>query len=186
MDDQGIIVLYFSRDEQAIAETAKKYGKYCFTVAKNILQSEQDCEECVNDTYNRAWKSIPPQKPSNFKLFLAKITRNLALDKIKNSSRQKRGSGESALALEEIGDIVSDREDIEDELERKALAEAINRFLHSLSERDCNVFVSRYFYIESTEKIAKKYALSRSNVLKILSRTRSGLRKYLEAEGYKI
>lgn len=186
MDDQRIISLYFKRDEQAIADTAQKYGKYCFSVAKNILPNEQDCEECVNDTYNKAWNSIPPQSPVNFKLFLAKITRNLALDKLKYESRQKRGLGESVLALEEIGEIVSDGESIMDALEKKALSEAINRFLRAIPERDCDIFVSRYFYIESTKKIAQKYSLSHSNVLKILSRTRIKLREYLISEGYDI
>lgn len=186
MDDQRIIALYFKRDEQAITDTAQKYGRYCFSVAKNILPNEQDCEECVNDTYNKAWNSIPPQSPANFKLFLARITRNLALDRVKYESRQKRGFGESALALEEIGEIVSDGESITDALEKEALSEAINRFLRAIPERDCDIFVSRYFYIESTEKIAKKYALSHSNVLKILSRTRIKLKEYLISEGYVI
>ena len=186
VDDKGIIELYEMRDERAIRQTADKYGRYCFGVAKNILPSEQDCEECVNDTYVRVWNSIPPKKPSNFRLFLARITRNLAIDRVKRDVAMKRGGGEFALALEEIGDIASDDDTVEKDIEYSVLVRRINEFLRSISERDCNVFVSRYFYIESISTISRKYSLSEANVHKILSRVRVGLKEYLRAEGYEI
>ncbi len=186
MDDKQIIELYESRDEKAIQQTEAKYGRYCFGVAKNILSSEQDCEECVNDTYNRVWKCIPPKKPSNFRLFLAKITRNLAIDRIKRDSAKKRGNGEFELALEELGDVVSGKDTLESEIEYGLLVKSLNAFLNSVSKRDCDIFVSRYFYIESVFDIANKYSLREANVHKILSRTRVGLREYLRSEGYDI
>lgn len=186
MDDNQIIELYNLRDEQAIKYTASKYGRYCFSIAKNILSSDQDCEECVNDTWNRAWNSIPPKQPNNFRLFLGKIVRNLAIDRVKGESCQKRGGSEYTLALDEIGDIVSVEDSLEQNIEYELLVKSLNDFLHSLPERECNIFVSRYFYIESVENIAKKYSISKSNVHKILSRIRTKLKEYLRTEGYEI
>ena len=186
MDDKQIIELYNSRDERAIKQTSLKYGRYCFSIAKNILSSDQDCEECLNDTWNRAWNSIPPKQPSNFRLFLGKIVRNLAIDKIKHDSCQKRGGTEFDLALDEIGDIVSDNNSVEQEFEYALFVKSLNSFLHSLPVRECNIFVSRYFYIESISDIAKKYSLTDANVHKILSRTRIKLKAYLKEEGYDI
>ena len=186
MDDRQIIELYFERDEKAIVETQNKYGKYCFTVANNILSNEQDSEECVNDTYNKTWNAIPPQNPNRLKLFLARITRNLAFDKIKSENRVKRGSGELVLALDEIGEIVSDNTYIGAELESKEFMQTVNAFLHTVTERECNIFISRYFYIESIDEISKKYRISKVNVNKILSRIRAKLKLYLEKEGYSV
>ena len=184
MEDTLIIDLYFERNEQAIAETEQKYGKYCFTVANNILSNGQDSEECVNDTYVKAWNSMPPQRPSALKLFLARITRNLAFDKVKKETRQKRGGSNLTLALDEISEVVSDGESVEDEIEAKELMLSVNSFLRTLTARDCNVFVCRYFYLDSIDKIAEKYGLSDKNVSKILSRTRIKLREYLINKGY--
>lgn len=186
MDDRQIIELYFERDERAIEETQNKYGRYCFAVANNILSNEQDSEECVNDTYHKAWNAIPPQNPNSLKLFLARIARNLALDKIKSDNREKRGGREVALALDEISEIISDGSDIESELYGKELMKSVNSFLHTLPERECSIFVSRYFYLESIDKIAKKYILSSANVSKILSRTRIRLKEFLKKEGYSV
>ena len=186
MDDRQIIELYFHRDEQAIVETQNKYGKYCLTVANNILSNEQDSEECVNDTYNKTWKVIPPQNPNNLKLFLAKIVRNLALDKLKSETRKKRGGNNFELALDEISEIISDGQSMEAELESKEFMKSVNSFLYTLPLRDCNVFISRYFYLESVEKIAQKYGLGVANVSKILSRTRIKLKEFLSKEGYSV
>ena len=186
MEDLLIIDLYFERSERAIVETERKYGKYCFSVANNILSNEQDSEECVNDTWSKAWSVIPPKRPNSFKLFLAKITRNLAFDKIKGETRIKRGGKELTLALDEISEIVPDSYYIEAELEAKELMETVNKFLRALPERDCNIFVSRYFFIESVDTIAKKYGLSTVNVSKILSRTRIKLKELLKKEGYSV
>lgn len=183
MEDGQIVELYFSRNEQAIAETAKKYEKYCFTVAYNILSNDQDAEECVNDVWLKAWNSIPPNDPDNFRLFLAKITRNIAIDRIKSAQRIKRGGGSVTVAFEELDGFLSDRDD-EASYSEEELIKLLNGFLRMLSIRDCNVFLRRYFYFESVSDIASKYALTKGNVEKILSRTRKKLKEYLRSEGY--
>ena len=186
MDDRQIIELYFSRDERALSETEQKYGRYCFCVANNILSNEQDSEECVNDTLNKTWNAIPPQRPNSLKLFLARIARNLAFDKVKSQTRQKRGGGELMLALDEISEIISDDYSIEAELESNGLMQSVNSFLHTVGEREANVFIRRYFFLDSIESIAKVYRISEANTNKILSRTRAGLREYLKKEGYSL
>ena len=186
MDDRQIIALYFARDEIAIAETARKYGTYCFSVANNILQSDQDAEECVNDIWIKTWNAIPPQRPNSLRLFLAKITRNLAFNRFKEQNRQKRGGSVIVVALEEIDEFLPSSDRVETQAEEAELMRAINRFLRSLSERDCNIFFNRYFHVESTRTIAKAYGLTEGNVQKILFRTRNNLKRYLESEGYTI
>ncbi|MBQ9079919.1 MAG: sigma-70 family RNA polymerase sigma factor [Clostridia bacterium] len=186
MNDYEIIALYGARDEAAIRETAAKYGGYCFSIANNILANEQDSEECVNDTYLRTWNCIPPQNPNNFKMFLAKITRNLALDRYRAQTCVKRGGGEVVTALDEIAELVADTTEVDGEVAEREFANMLNAFLHSLPERECNIFVRRYFYMDEIENIARKYRLRESNVLVILSRTRKKLRENLRKKGYMI
>ncbi|MBO5778036.1 MAG: sigma-70 family RNA polymerase sigma factor [Clostridia bacterium] len=184
MDDLQIIELYHQRSEKAIQETAAKYGNYCFHIAQQILNSPEDAEECTNDTWLKTWQSIPPARPDSLKLFLAKITRNLACNRYNARKSQKRGSGEYALALEELNEIALGTADVETELEKKALSNSLYMFLYSLPQRQCNIFIRRYFYLQSTSEIADFYGLKESNVLMILSRTRQKLKKHLESEGY--
>ena len=184
MEDYKIIDLYFARDERAIDVTNEKYGAYCTVVAKNILADQRDSEECVSDTWLRAWNAMPPQRPGYLRLFLGKITRNLAIDVLKKQGRKKRGSGEFELALEELLDVTDTGYEVEREIEKKELQKSINQFLHTLPERDCNIFLRRYFYFESTAQIASLYSIRESNVLGVLSRTRHKLRMYLIQEGY--
>lgn len=183
MEDQKIIELYFDRNETAISETDKKYGSYCHTIAYRILQNLPDAEECVNDTWLRAWNAMPPQRPSVLRQFLAKITRNLSLDRWRGANAEKRGGGEAVLALEELGECVSIEGDPATQLELEELKQAIGDFLRSLPERERSIFLRRYFYLEKPEQIAKAYLLKKANVRLILSRTRQKLREYLEKEG---
>lgn len=184
MKDSQIIELYWNRSERAITETNQKYGPYCFAIADHILRNQQDSEECVNDTWLQAWNAIPPQKPGKLRSFLAKITRNLALNSLKARNAEKRGGGELNLVLDELAECLADSKDTETEVAAKELANCINQFAHTLSERDCNIFLRRYFYVESVAEIAKKYGVKESNVLMILSRTRKKLKHYLRQEGY--
>ena len=186
MDDKDIINLYNRRDESAISETDKKYGKYCFSIADNILHSIESSEECVSDTYLKTWNSIPPKFPNSLRLFLAKIVRNLAFDRYRESHRQKRGGDETSLALEEIEDFLPATQTVEASLEEAEFMEHINRFLRSLGARDRCIFINRYFHVESAKAIANKYNLSENNVHKILSRTRIKLKELLTEEGYTI
>lgn len=184
MEDRQIIELYNRRDEQAIAETERAYGRYCFSVANNILLDRSDAEEVVADMLMNAWSAIPPQQPQNLKLFLAKITRNLALSKWRARTTGKRGGGQVLIALEELGDCVSDHQDVNCYLDKKELGRTISMFLRRERPRDRAVFLRRYFYLESTAQISRQFGLTEANVLQILSRTRKKLKKYLIQEGY--
>lgn len=179
-----IINLFFNRNEDSIKEVNLKYGAYCYSIAYNILEEQRDTDECVNDTWLRAWNSIPPQKPNCLKLFLGKITRNLAFDKYRYNNSMKRGNGELCAVLDEIDEFVKGTADVESEVEQTELVRKINEFLHSLPKREKDIFLQRYFYADTTGKIAEKHKLKESNVLMILSRIRGKLKKYLIKEGY--
>ena len=135
MDDKDIINLFFERNEMAIEATSNKYGGYCTYIAKNILKSEEDAKECVNDTYLNTWNAIPPTRPSIFSAFLGKITRNLAFNRYRRSHAEKRGGGEIALVLDELAECVSGSENVEQDIERQELIDAINSFLKTLETK---------------------------------------------------
>ena len=184
MEDQVILELYFARDELAIAETDRKYGSYCFGVANRILNSREDSEETVSDTYLHTWNTIPPQRPDAFRLFLAKITRNLAFTRWRKLSAAKRGGGETELVLEELAGCIPGKEQVDDRLNAMELANAIRTFLDTLPDREQDIFLRRYFYVEDPQTIARRHKLRRSNVNVILCRTRGKLKNYLTQEGY--
>ncbi|HOD02567.1 MAG: RNA polymerase factor sigma-70 [Firmicutes bacterium ADurb.Bin300] len=184
MDDADIVELYWQRDESAIRETETKYGQYCFSIAFNILSDTEDSKECVNDTWFRAWNAIPPSRPDRLRIFLAKITRNLSFDKYRLKAANKRGGGEITLALEELGECVSSALDVEFEFYEQELVKSLNGFLYALPKRESNIFLRRYFYVESIFEIARRYGLKESNITVILSRTRQKLRLHLRKEGY--
>ena len=184
MEDDQIVELYWQRNTDAISETAEKYGAYCFAIADHILHSSEDSEECVNDTWLHAWNAIPPQKPDVLRTFLAKITRNLAFNRYNARNAEKRGGGEIALVLEELGECLGGS-DTESVYEQKELGQCIRHFVRSLPEREGNLLVRRYFFAESVAEIAKRYGLSENNVMVILSRTRKKLKSYLLKEGYR-
>ena len=184
MEDEKIVALYFARNENAIAETDRKYGAYLFTIAERILSCVPDSEECVNDTYMKTWQTVPPEKPSMLKHFLAKITRNLSLDRYKMKTAEKRGGGESDIVLSELAGCIPAGETVETALSEKLLQETLRLFLEALPPRERCVFLRRYFYLESVSAIAKKYAMREHNVHVILSRTRSKLKFLLEKEGF--
>lgn len=184
MEDSQIIELFWQKNADAISETANKYGAYCFTIAENILHNTEDSEECVNDAWLHTWNAIPPQKPKVLRMFLAKITRNLSFDRFNARNAEKRGGGEIALVLDELGECLGGGADTEAAYEAKELRESIRRFVRELSERDGNVFVRRYFFTEPVAKIAKRYGLTESNIAVILSRTRKKLKLKLLKEGY--
>ena len=184
MEDEQIVALYWQRKEDAIARTEEKYGSYCRTIAVHILSNPEDTEECVNDTWLRTWNSIPPAKPTCFRLFLARITRNLALDRYRHQTADKRGGGQVDLLLEELHNIFPSADSAESLLLTKYLAQALNRFARSLSDKECSLFVRRYFYAETISEVAKRHHLSANHAAVLLSRIRKKLKTYLEQEGY--
>ncbi len=186
MEDKQIVDLYWERSETAISETARKYGKYCRYIAFNILRNDEDSKECVNDTYLRAWNSIPPHRPSVLKTFLGKITRNLSLDKYEQYNAEKRNSGQMPLILDEIQECVPASDNTENIIEEMALTEILNRFLSSLSLEQRKIFMRRYWYLSPIKEIATEYSISESKVKMSLFRSRNELKKLLEKEGISI
>lgn len=184
MEDEEILSLYRQRDETAIAATAEKFGGYCAAVAGNVLDLPEDVAEVLNDTWLRAWDSIPPQSPAHLKLYLARLTRNLAFDRFRRQHREKRGGGELALALEELSHCVPAPGRVEDSLDGKELEALINRFLAALPGGERRVFVRRYFAVEDMVCIAARYGMTQAGVRASLYRTRKKLKRYLEQEGY--
>ena len=181
MEDLQIMDLYLARDEQAIQETANKYGPLCYKIARNVLYSAEDSEECVNDTYWNTWNEIPPQKPNNFMAFLCKITRNLSLKRLDYNLAQKRSPNLCA-SLEDLENIASDDE-ISGEIEAKELGEVISRFLQTQPVEHRKVFLRKYWFFDSIETIAEQYGFSEGQVKSMLYRTRKRLKEYLRKEG---
>lgn len=180
MEDNKIIELYWQRDETAIDESRTKYGTYCGTIANNILRSAEDTEECVNDTWFRAWNAIPPERPSRLSVFLGKITRNLAIDKYRKNNAKKYGGGQIVLCLDELSECISEDSPIE---ERVVLKDLLNIFLGSLPEKNRNIFLMRYWYLMPIGEIGRQYDLSEGAVKMILQRVRNKLKDYLVKEG---
>lgn len=180
--DKNIVDLYWNRKDSAIVETSEKYGSYLFKISFNILYSKEDSEECVNDTYLKAWNSIPPNRPNLLKAFLGKITRNLSID-LYRKNRTKGRSGEVEIAIEELEGVIPSGEDIFKTLDEKYLVEKINEFLESINRQDRKIFLLRYFYLHSSKDIEKLTDIKVSTINTILYRTRNKLRKHLEKEG---
>ncbi|MBR5285145.1 MAG: RNA polymerase sigma factor [Clostridia bacterium] len=186
MEDKRIIELFWQRQERAIAAAKEKYGAYCTVIACNILGSYEDIEECLSDTWLRAWESIPPQRPDNLRAFLARITRNLAFSQWRQRNAEKRGGGELPLILDELSEVVSGHTDVEKTVEQKELAAAIEGFLDTLPERTRRIFVCRYWYADPVREIARVHGMKENAVSMQLSRTREKLRNYLTERGFEI
>ena len=184
MEDKRIIELYFERSEKAIEETGKKYGAYISSVAFSILASNEDTEEVVNDTYVRAWNSIPPQKPNKLGAFLATVARNLALDRYEARRRERENIAAEAV-LDELAECLPDSDGIS-VIDEVVLREAVNSFLESLSEQTRTVFLRRYWYMLPISKVAKLSDMNEATVKTILHRTRKSFKAHLEAKGITI
>lgn len=183
MEDSAIVQLYWDRDEEAISQTQCKYGQYLLKIACNILSDRSDSQESVNDTYLAAWNSMPSQRPNVLATYLGKLTRRISIDLFRKRTSEKRGGGEYALSLEELGDCAGSHSP-EQELEAKALAEVIAEFLRSQSGEVRNVFIGRYYYMDPVKDISRYCHISESKVKILLYRTRQALRDHLEKEGY--
>ena len=186
MDDQMIIDLFWQRASDAITETAKKYGSYCYRIAYHILANTEDSEECVNDTYLKVWDSIPPARPNRFSAFIGKITRNLAINRYAYLTAEKRGGSQIPLALEELSGCIPDHRTPALVLEEKELGEVINQFLGGLTPEARRIFLQRYWNLMSVKDIAQLYGITESKAKMSLMRTRSKLKCYLEKEGVEV
>lgn len=183
MEDHEIIELYWQRSEAAISATDKKYGKYCHTISYNILNNSEDSAECVNDTYLRAWNSMPPKRPEKLSAYLGKIVRNLSLNRFRRYAAEKRGFGQTELVLSELEDCIPAANGVEQAFDDTLLVEAINRFLYEQPEQKRNIFIHRYWYMHPIRKIAGSFGMSESKAASLLFRMRKELREQLEKEG---
>lgn len=183
MEDSQIVALYWERNTGAIDRTTEKYGKYCMAIARNILQSPEDAEECVNDAWLAAWNSIPPNRPASLATFLGRLTRNRAIDRLRAQQSKKRGEGAVSLPLEELSELIPAGAGPESELLFQELVQAINAFLDTLAAAERNVFLCRYWYFDSIAEIGGSLGFSESKVKSMLHRTRKKLHRILQKEG---
>ena len=181
MEDLEIVELYWLRDESALEETARKYGRYCYSIAYGILHNEADAEECVNDAYTAVWRAIPPHRPDVFSVFLGKITRRLALKSLRKKEALKRGGGEVPLILDEFSEAIPSSDNAA-ALETEMLTEALNRFLEDIPVSERRVFLCRYWYFDSIKEISSRFGFGESRVKMMLKRTRDKLYAYLLKE----
>ena len=186
LSDEQIIDLYFAREERAITETDKKYCEYLHTVAYNILANEQDAEECLQDTYLRTWDAIPPERPSIFHAFLAKITRNLSLNRIEKANRKRRVPAEACYPMDEVQDFLPDPHDLAKDLQAATVRRIIAEYLDGTTERRLYIFISRFFYSYTVSQIATRLGCSTSTVNKELAEIKRELRACFEKEGIEV
>ena len=186
MEDEAIVALYWERKENAIGETEKKYGRYLMKTAYRILADEEDSKESVNDTYWKAWNSMPPHRPSVLSAFLGKITRNLSFNRYKCNTADKRGGGEAPAVLEEIAELVSNTDSVEQEIDRRELIKAIDAFLEQLPADKRSIFVCRYWYFDRIAHIASRFGMTENHVSVVLSRLRAKLHRYLLERGFEL
>ena len=183
MDDRRIVELFLERSEEAILETDIKYGRYCHKIAFNVLGNDEDSEECVNDAYMRAWGSIPPNEPDSMASYIGRITRNLALDKLRQKQSDKRGNGEVPVVLDELAECVSGHDELERRQDSAEIAAAIDSFLDELNSVERGVFMRRYWMMEPIADVANRYDISVSQTTTMLFRLRNRLKKHFMKEG---
>ena len=183
MDDRRIVELFLERSEEAILETDIKYGRYCHKIAFNVLGNDEDSEECVNDAYMRAWGSIPPNEPDSMASYIGRITRNLALDKLRQKQSDKRGNGEVPVVLDELAECVSGHDELERRQDSAEIAAAIDSFLDELNSVERGVFMRRYWMMEPIADVANRYDISVSKTTTMLFRLRNRLKNHFMKEG---
>ncbi len=186
MTDKEIIELYWIRSENAISETDSKYGAYCRSISYNILSDSRDVEECVDDTYLNTWNAIPPRRPNILMAFLGKIIRNVSINLYKKNSAQKR-KGNIMGVIDELDECVPDsRNTVDGMADRHLITECIESFLAKQPEVNADIFVRRYWYMDSIPKISTDFRMSQSKVTSILFRMRKGLKAELEEMGVEV
>ena len=184
MEDEQIVTLYWNREEAAIQETEAKYDRYLTKIAYNILADLEDSRESVNDTYLAAWESMPPHRPGILSTYLAKLTRRISIDLFRYRTRWKRVASEYAISLSELGDCVSGGNTTEEIVNVKLLADAIGIYLRTQSAEARTAFLARYYFLDPLKEVAASLGISESTCKSLLSRTRVGLKEYLQKEGF--
>jgi len=186
MEDSRIVELYWERSESAISETQKKYNNYCHKIAYNILTNHEDAGECVNDTYLRAWNSMPPHRPSRISTYLGKITRNLSLTCLEKRNRQKRGMGKIEIALSELEECICKESFVNQDMEEELIANSISDYLQTLSKESRMAFIGRYYHFNSIQNISQHLGISKSKTKSMLYRIRIGLKEHLKKVGIEV
>ncbi len=186
MEDERIVKLYWDRDEAAIRETDARYGRYLWTIAYHVLADREDSDECVNDSYYKAWSVMPPHRPTSLSSFLGRIVRQLAVDRFRRRTAQKRAPSEYILSLDELAECVSGGEEPHETAELRALAQAVSEYLRELPRETRDAFLWRYYFLDPVQGIADRLDASESQVKSMLHRTRVGLRAHLEKEGFSL
>ena len=186
MEDELIVDMYWNRDEDAIGKTQEKYDRYLTKIAYNILANAEDSRESVNDTYLAAWDSMPPHRPAVLSTYLGKLTRRISIDCFRGRTRAKRATSQYAMSLEELGECVSGGNTTEEIVSVKLLADAIGMFLRLQSDEARNLFIGRYYYLDSLKEAAAYCGMSESKAKSLLFRTRIALKEYLEKEGFSL
>ena len=184
MDDVNIVELFWNRDESAVGEAERKYKRYCMSIALGILGDTRDSEDCVNDTFLAAWGSIPPKKPENLKTYLAKLVRNISVNRYVMYNAEKRGKGGVEVSLDELEGCIPSYDNTEATLDSMVLSGLFDRFLGTLKREARIMFVQKYWFFRSVSEIAKDLAVSESKVKSTLMRTRESLLRFFEKEGY--
>ena len=182
MEDREIVALYWQRNENAIAETEGKYGPFCRGLARNLLGSPEDAEECVSDTWLEAWNSMPEEKPDCLRPWLGRVVRLNAIDRWRAAHRQKRFGGVETLVLE-LEDCVPAPSDPQRALEAAELGELLRRWLDSLGKEDRRLFLRRYWNGEALNALASEEGMSPAALAQRMRRLRLKLKRYLEKEG---
>ncbi len=180
MDDREIIKLYFDRNETAISETEKKYGRLCHKIASGIISDAQDINECLNDVSLSLWQAIPPESPNNLCAFVAKIARNTAITKLRYLTASKRNRN-FEISLSELDEIIPDKTDYYN-IEDKQLGRWISDFLYSIDETARNIFIRKYWFFDSVESLSRQFSCSETKIKSVLFRTRKKLKHYLSEE----
>lgn len=184
MEDEAIVSLYWQRNESAIRETERKYDRYLTKIAMNILADREDSRESVNDSYLAAWNSMPPHRPGVLSTYLGKITRRISIDRFRYRTREKRRQSEYEISLGELGDCVSGGNTTEEAVNGKLLADAIGIWLRLQPEENRNLFLCRYYFLDSLQEVAKHCGITESKCKTVLFRMRKSLKEYLEKEGF--
>lgn len=183
MDDQKILALFQLRSEEAIVRISEQYGAYCRRIITNILPRAEDAEEILSDTWLVLWDAIPPEQPASLKVYAGRVARNLALNRWKSMTAEKRGGGQADAALEELSECLASPRSLEDELDDRELRQAIDRFLRAQPEHKRNVFIRRYWAMEPVQEVAGALGMTRGQTATLLWRLRRELKAYLEKEG---
>ena len=181
--DEQIIELYWQRNEAAIQETDKKYGKLLYSIAYNILKNDCDCEECQSDTYLKTWNAIPPSRPAVFPAFVCKIMRFVSINRYKEKKVKRNIPSELTVSMDELYDTLKSDKTAEEQYEAEEVGKIISEYVRCLSKKNQYIFVGRFYMLDSVDSIANELGMSASNVYKALNRIKQGLKCYLEKNG---